>query len=244
MKTYTKALLLLTLTSFSHQSYSVSHYYDAAGRLIQVAYPEGSGINYVYDDNDNLLSTTTVNIPTPPQNLATSTDEDAGVILSWDASDGTDDYKIYRRRGANLAWQEISSVPSGTIMFIDTDTAPETEYVYRIVAAGPNGLSAYSEPSSAVSPELNIFSARLLQSAAGESLYEIKFPAKAGSTYRLEYSETLQSDAWSFQSYRLSPTGSESQDPISGVDGETTLYFVVDTSAIPRFFRVVKDPES
>ena len=54
MKAYLKVLLFLAVTVASSQLYSVSHYYDAAGRLIQIAYPEGSGIIYVYDDNDNL----------------------------------------------------------------------------------------------------------------------------------------------------------------------------------------------
>ena len=142
MKTSIKFIFLLIAACLANTAYPVSHYYDAAGRLIQIAYPEGSGITYVYDDNDNLLSTTTVPIPTPPRNLITSSDEDTGVILNWEASDGSEDYRIYRRRGANLAWQEISTVPSGTIAFIDTDTAPNTEYVYRIVAAGSLGLSA------------------------------------------------------------------------------------------------------
>lgn len=244
MKAYFKVLLFLAATVASSQLYSVSHYYDAVGRLVQIAYPEGSGINYVYDDNDNLLSTTTVPIPTPPQNLATTTHEDSGVSLSWDATDGATNYRIYRRRGSNLAWVELTTVPAGTILFVDTETAPQTEYVYRIVAEGELGLSAYSEPSSAVSAELFIFSARLLQSDSGEDLYEIKFPAETGSTYRLEFSNTLQSDAWGLQSYRLSPSGADSQELISGVDGETTLYFVVEESALPRFFRVIQDPES
>lgn len=223
--------------------YSVSHYYDAVGRLIQVAYPQGSGINYVYDDNDNLLSTTTITIPTPPQNLVTTTHEDSGVSLSWEGTEGATDYRIYRRRGTNLAWVELITVPAGTILFVDTETAPQTEYVYRIVAEGELGLSAYSEPSSAVSAELFIFSASLLQSATGEELYEIMFPAKQSSTYRLEFSNTLQNDAWSLQAYRLSPGGSDSQDLISGVDGQATLYLVVEETALPRFFRVIKDPE-
>lgn len=244
MQSTSKAILTAILAlGLPLSSYSVSHYYDAVGRVIQVAYPEGSGIRYVYDDNDNLLSASSIAIPAPPQNLVTSSDEDAGIILSWDASEETDEYKVYRRRGSNLAWREISTVPSGTIAFIDTDTAPDTEYVYRIVAAGPDGLSAYSEPSSAISPELNIFSARLVQSTVGGDLYEIKFPAKNGSTYLLEYSGTLRNDTWSPQPYRLSPSGSESQDPLTGVDGETTLYLVVEESALPRFFRVIQDPE-
>lgn len=243
MKTSIKFIFFLIAACLANTAYPVSHYYDAAGRLIQIAYPEGSGITYVYDDNDNLLSTTTVPIPTPPQNLITSSNEDTGVILNWEASDGSEDYRIYRRRGANLAWQEISTVPSGTIAFIDTDTAPNTEYVYRIVAAGSLGLSAYSEPSSAISPNLNIFSARLLQSAAGADLYELRFPGKLGATYRIESSNTLQSGEWSLQGYRISPTGPDSQLPIPGIDSEMTVFFSVDQSALPRFFRVIKDPE-
>ncbi len=243
MKDFFKALFLSTAVLVSHSLYPASHYYDAAGRLIQIAYPEGSGVTYVYDDNDNLLSATTVPIPTPPQNLITSSDEDTGLILNWEASDGSEDYRIYRRRGANLAWQEISTVPSGTIAFIDTDTAPNTEYVYRIVAAGSLGMSAYSEPSSAISPDLNIFSARLLQSAAGADLYELRFPGKLGATYRIEFSDTLQSGEWSLQGYRLSPTGPDSQLPIPGIDSEMIVFFSVDQSTLPRFFRVLKDPE-
>lgn len=237
-------LFLLLAASISTQSlYPASHYYDDVGRLIQIAYPEGSGVTYVYDDNDNLLSATTVTIPAPPENLVTSANEEGGINLSWEAADGTDNYLIYRRRGSNLAWQEIATVPSGTILFFDTTTAPNTEFIYRIVAAGTDGLSAYSEASSAVSPELNIFSARLLQSAAGSNLYEIRFPGKLGSVYRIEYSNSLQPDEWSLQGYRVAPTGQDSQSPIPGIDGEIILYFSVDESTLPRFFRVTKDPE-
>jgi YD repeat-containing protein len=244
MKQIARTLAILTVFLLSPGSlYPVSHYYDDVGRLTQIAYPQGTGIRYDYDDNDNLLSTTTVGIPQAPQNLLTNTNENGGIMLTWDSVENITEYRIYRRRGSNLAWQLISGADPGTLLFLDTTTLPGIAYEYRIVTAGDEGLSVYSTPSMATSGQPANFRTRIVRSNASDDTYEIQFTAKQDSTSRLEFSNTLQNGDWSSQAYSLTEAGVESTELISNTEGSTSLYFSVAASDYPRFFRLVKDPE-
>ncbi len=234
--------ILAALMLLQSNLYSVSHYYDDAGRLTQIAYPQGTGIRYDYDDNDNLLSTTTLTIPQPPQNLLTSSNRNGGITLTWDPMENVNEYRVYRRRGSNLAWQLITNVDPDTIMFLDTTTLPDTPYEYRLVAVG-NGLSAYSSPSMGISGQTANFITRIVRSDNAGEIYEIQFNAKQDSTYRLEFSNTLQNGEWESQSYALIEGSTESTNLISGLEGSASLYFSVPATGFPRFFRLVKDPD-
>lgn len=53
---------------------TITYKYDDAGRLVSVAYPNGSTIAYVYDNNGNLLSKT---VTAPSQSSAQKTSKTA-----------------------------------------------------------------------------------------------------------------------------------------------------------------------
>lgn len=70
--------------------------------------------------------------------------------------------------------------------------------------------------------------------------YEIDFDALIGATYRFEAKSNLDSESWEPYAYSLSPSGSETTEIVSNVIGETTLYFSIENSSHPKFFRLAR----
>ncbi len=235
---------LVVASSFiASNLYPSSYYYDDIGRLIQTASESGTGVAYTFDENGNLLSAKSINPPTPPQNLQTSSNLEKGITLTWDTQENVDAYRVYRRQSSNLAWRQITEVDSGTVLFFDSTTKSGTEYEYRLVAVG-DGLSAYSQPSIATSGETTSITVNHVRTDASGEHYEIQFSAVTGSSYRFEYSNTLLSADWSSQMYSLTLDGSKTSDPILDLTGPSSLYFTVLDSEHPRYFRLVRIPDN
>ncbi len=122
-----------------------SYFYDDAGRLTQVAYPEGSGVGYTYDDADNLTAVTPLNLPPAPLLVSVTRVSPGSVELVWqDASTRETSFLIQRRSAGNLTWETVSSVAANTTVYTDSGLDPNADYVYRIVAEASSGYSAYS----------------------------------------------------------------------------------------------------
>ncbi|MFZ0426810.1 MAG: fibronectin type III domain-containing protein [Acidobacteriota bacterium] len=139
------ALILVGLALSLPLTRAQSYFYDDAGRLTQVAYPQGVGIRYTYDDADNLTAVTPLNLPPAPVIISVTRTSPAAAALVWqDASNRETGYLIQRRSADNLLWETVATVGANTTSFTDTGLDPNSDYVYRIVAQGSGGYSAYS----------------------------------------------------------------------------------------------------
>lgn len=128
-----------------------SFYYDDAGRLSQVAYRNGNGIRYQYDDADNMTAVTPLELPPAPILVNVVQVSPTTARLVWrDDSDREGSFLIMRRRSDDLGWETIAVVGANVTSFLDGNLDPDTDYVYRIVAQGDQGLSAYSGELSPV----------------------------------------------------------------------------------------------
>lgn len=135
------ALLLLLGASVARAQYYV---YDDAGRLLSVAYPDGAGIAYDYDEADNLLAAMPVNFPAAPVDVQVSRLSPTSARVSWAPSAGVSQYVIERRRADSAVWEEVATVSGGTSVFIDPSLEGGADYAYRVSAIGPEGRSAPS----------------------------------------------------------------------------------------------------
>ena len=92
------ALLVFALSMSLGQAQS--YFYDDAGRLIQVAYAQGSGFRYGYDDADNLTSVTPVTLPPAPVLVSVTRTSSSSVQIVW--QDGSN-----RETGYPNLWRNI-----------------------------------------------------------------------------------------------------------------------------------------
>jgi YD repeat-containing protein len=145
---------LAALLFLSHSAYSdaQTNTYDAAGRLIRSAYANGRGISYSYDDSDNLLSATAINVPLPPGSVTVTRSSPTEARITWQAggSSGTS-YVVIRRPRNGGQWEQIASVSGSTFQYIDPTLDPTLDYLYRIATANNNETSAYSDEIAASS---------------------------------------------------------------------------------------------
>ncbi len=72
------------------------------------------------------------------------------------------------------------------------------------------------------------------------AFYEVTFNASTSAEYRFEGNASLSTNSWTAYPYGLSQNGTESEDPITNVSGETKVYFSIDTASHPRFLRLAK----
>lgn len=143
------ALLLTGAATAASQSYT----YDEAGRLIRVAYPEGSGIAYFYDANDSLLQVTSVALPAAPTGLQITRISATTVEVRWqDRSNNETGFAIMRRLAGTSEWTEIATVSAGTTTFVDTNADSADDYVYRVVARNGDGDSVQTAELGPSSP--------------------------------------------------------------------------------------------
>lgn len=128
-----------------------SYYYDAAGRLTQVAYRNGSGARYEYDAADNLIEVAPLELPPAPVLIRVNRLSGTSARLEWrDDSDRETSFLIMRRKSTDLGWETIAVVGRDVTSFLDESLDPDSDYVYRIVARGDDGLSAYSSELQAL----------------------------------------------------------------------------------------------
>ncbi len=238
---HTVAFLALTILLVNDVR-SVSYYYDDAGRLIQIAYEEGNGVVYRYDDNDNLLSQTSVAVPAAPQNLIVSESPEVGITVQWESSTGTEEYFIYRRLESRSAWINIATVPQGTLAFLDVSAVAGSKYMYRVVGSGTEGLSAYSASTVMVGLFEERVSIQIVSQTAMSRIFKITFSSMESESYSLERSTTLEAGDWSAASYSTIEAGVASQEPIVGDGEETVLFIEIEDGASPLFYRIVQRP--
>jgi uncharacterized protein (TIGR03437 family) len=137
-------LLALTAALAHAQTYS----YDAASRLIRVAYAGGGGVMYEYDAADNMTAVVPLSLPAAPPEVEVTRLSPTGARISWQPSPSATGYVVERRRSDSDVWQEVATLPVGTTTFIDPGLQEGVDYAYRVAAVGADGRSAYSPEAS------------------------------------------------------------------------------------------------
>lgn len=136
-------LTLAAATALWGQRYT----YDAGGRLVRVAYAEGGGVAYSYDEADNMTAVVPLALlpaPAAPEVTRLSPTE---ARVEWQGQAGATGYVIERRLAGGTEWTAVARVSGDTTVFIDTTLDPNEDYVYRIAVENEDGQSAYSPES-------------------------------------------------------------------------------------------------
>lgn len=134
-------VLLAAATTFAHAQ---SYVYDAAGRLVRVAYSAGGGVMYQYDDADNMTAVVPLSLPASPVEVEVTRLSPSSARVSWQSSASASGYVVERRRVGSDIWEEVATLPSTATTFIDPNLQAGVEYVYRVSAVGADGRSAPS----------------------------------------------------------------------------------------------------
>ena len=146
-------VLLVAMVLLSSSLSGQTYFYDDAGRLIQVAYPQGNGISCSYAAADNLMEVSRITLPASPSGQSAQRVSENCVELTWqDVSTTETGYLIMRRTIDNYDWEEVGAVGANQTSFTDCSLDPLTSYVYRIAAEGSQGLSAYGGELTPVDP--------------------------------------------------------------------------------------------
>jgi transcriptional regulator CtsR/regulation of enolase protein 1 (concanavalin A-like superfamily) len=104
----------------------------------------------------NEANNTTLDVaPAAPGGLAATAFSSSQVNLSWtDNATNETGFKIERKTGSGGSYSEIATVGAGVTAYNNTGLAPATTYFYRVRATNAIGDSAYSNESSATTPEI------------------------------------------------------------------------------------------
>ncbi len=154
-------LMLIFACCAAGQSYE----YDAAGRLVRVAYATGGGVEYRYDQSDNLLAVISLAVAPAPAGVE-AVREGAAVRIQWRAVTGAQSYIVYRSGAIAGDWQEVGRVTG--LSYVDAQVTAGQSYRYRIAAVTAAGPTAYSEEVVVqASTDLDPRSARAVALAPG-----------------------------------------------------------------------------
>ncbi len=117
----------------------------------------GSGKTYFYcavpyiggSESQKVCSENSVYYLKAPQNVAAVNTKNA-IKVSWSASAGTSEYRIFRQDSLTAGSRLVDSVDAGETEFIDTDVEIDGIYSYYIQAVSVKGESKYSDMTAPV----------------------------------------------------------------------------------------------
>ena len=220
-----------------------THFYDEAGRLVKVAYPQGNGIEYQYDAADNLTSVKPLTLPVAPANLSVERTSNTTAQLSWsDVTNSETGYIVMRRLATDKAWQDIATLGRNATSYTDNRLTAGRNYVYRVAANSAQGLSAYSYESAAAGKESEAFTISLFSRVSDKLVskqFKIDFHTSAGVTYRVQWSDDLIN--WAPLSFSTTLSGVPTTLAITGNGSEATLFAYVSGSRSSGYFRIVEE---
>jgi len=112
----------------------------------------GSGKTYFYSavpyignsESEKVCSEISVYYLKTPQNVTAVNTKDA-IKVSWSASAGTNDYRVFRQDGLTTGIRLIATVDGGETEYLDTDVENGVIYSYYIQAVSTKGESKYSD---------------------------------------------------------------------------------------------------
>ena len=138
------AKLLVLLIAAAALAQAQSYRYDAAGRLVRVAYAAGGGVTYEYDDADNMTAVVPLSLPAAPVEVEVTRLSPTSARVSWQSSPSASGYVVERRRVDSDIWEEVATLPGSATTFIDPNLQDGVDYAYRVSAVGADGRSAPS----------------------------------------------------------------------------------------------------
>ena len=128
--------------------------------------------------------------PTPPNNLVATPASSGAVQLMWSqASNDEQGFKVERRSGAS-PFNEIAVVGPDIVSYLDTTTAAETSYNYRVRAYNAGGGSAYSNEASLTTPALE--PVVVANAGLNEGKFSMQLRGTMGSQFAIESSADLK----------------------------------------------------
>lgn len=142
-------LALMAAFGATHAALAQSYFYDEAGRLLRVIYPDGRGVAYAYDLNDNLTSIAPMTAPAMPVTVTSFRGSPTQATVSWTGVDGATGYVVERRAAGSGQWEQVASVGAGIRQFVDNGLSAGVVYEYRVAAHGGSGQGAYSASARA-----------------------------------------------------------------------------------------------
>ncbi len=220
-------LVFLGILLSVHLLNARTYYYDDVGRLIQVSYADGNAVKYTYDAADNITLEEQVTVPEAPSNLKVVRDTFTSAQLEWDHEDSSETgFDVQRKTATSYGWETVGSAVAGASSFADDTLSENENYVYRVVATGSSGNSAFSNAVTAS----DVFSEPFEISAFASSLESVQarhrfaFESLAGATYFLERSSSLAPLSWEGVTFATSPDGVADQSEISGSVSLLNLY--------------------
>lgn len=171
--------------------------------------------------NDVSTATVTTTASAPPGNLSVVAMSENRIDLSWTKGNNDESgVKIYRCSGENCDnFNEIASLPAGTLSFINTGLAPSTKYTYRVVSYKTATCSWDSTPASG---------SATTSSAAGPT--GLTATQVNTTQIRLTWNDTTSSET-TFRIERCPGSNCSSFEQIAEVAPNSTTYY--DGSACP-----------
>ncbi|MCW5966057.1 MAG: hypothetical protein KIT83_18615 [Bryobacterales bacterium] len=150
MTPITRVALLALVSLVGLCLFAQSYRYDNSSRLVRVVQPDGNGITYVYDDNDNLMSAFSITAPAMPITVSSTRSAPDQARVTWSGVTGASGYRVERRVEGSSRWEVAGTVGSGALTFVDNNLQPGVRYEYRIAATTPGGdTGAYTAASLA-----------------------------------------------------------------------------------------------
>lgn len=149
--TFSTRLTLFALASLVGLTLSAQSYrYDNASRLFRVLQPDGNGVTYVYDENDNLTSAFSITAPAMPLTVSSTRSAPGQARVIWSGVNGASGYRVERRVEGSSRWEVAGTVGSGALSFVDNNLQPGVRYEYRVAATTAGGdAGAYTAASLA-----------------------------------------------------------------------------------------------
>ena len=148
MKTYF-SILAMALTSLAIKTSSAQTYvYDDVGRLAKVLYPNGKGVAYIYDINDNLSQLSPIEVPPAASRLSIVAVPVSMAELSWEHSGNGSGFLIQRRVTGTEDWIDVATVGINERSTTVSNVARQDLFL-RIVVVG-SSPEIQSTPSAPV----------------------------------------------------------------------------------------------
>jgi len=228
MPKYTYPLLLAAalMTPLAMADY---YEYDAAGRLVHVAYEAGGGIAYMYDDADNMLASMPLDLPPAPVQVQVTRTSATSAQVSWAATPSATGYVIERQVAGSSVWEQVATVGANANLFIDPTLEAGVDYVYRVSAQSSDGRSHPSAEASFLGlPAPSVSQGGVLNGASfteGQPIAPGSIISIFGSNLGVRLTENgLEGFTASAEALPLGPVLGEYSVMIGGV--EAPLFFV------------------
>ncbi len=176
----------------------------------------------LYSDSATVTTQTTAQPPATPEAPTASGMTDTTIPLSWVAVAGATSYTLQRALTATGTFTTIYT--GADLAFTDTGRTPDTAYYYRLAAANADGMSGWSETTTArttVTTQPPPAHAAPTASGISSDSLTLLWGAVTGATFYVAQQSTDEV-TWE-RIYR----GADTSVPVTGLTSSTRYYFRV-----------------